>query len=526
MQGGSLTLGRHEDCDWQLPDPLRSLSRKHCTVEFYGGVWQVRDLSANGTRINSEADPVGSGLARQLRDGDRLLLGDYEIEVRIEEGMPTLSSPFGQVPASPFGGPEVMTGVFGPGANRGALGGGSNLGGGFGGARLPGLDDPPPYRPFEASPYEGRPYDPPPLDASPFRSALEASPFDDVQSDHAPAGASAYVPPVVLAGAAAPAATKPIPDNWFELEESQLRMRSPVAPPLSAPATARAEAAFPAPAMPPFSEPFPTPSPAAAHPPAPQPAPAVPPPPADVEFDFDLPLTPPVQAASALAPVAAAATPSPVFPPPAFPAAPVPASRGPAASADGAALASALNAFLSGADLPADMVVRASANPEEALRNAGALYRATVSAMRSLLIARGAVKREFRIEQTMIRTRENNPLKFSTSDEQAMAALLDPRTAALGAVQESVADLTGHQVAVMAATQAAARALLKELEPERLLAEDTGGGFLPGALEKRLWEAYKRRHAKLIEQFEDDLKSAFGTAFAKAYEDAVGRGKD
>jgi len=185
-----------------------------------------------------------------------------------------------------------------------------------------------------------------------------------------------------------------------------------------------------------------------------------------------------------------------------------------------------LAAFLEGAQLPADLVVRASANPEEALRNAGALLHATVGGMRSLLIARGTVKREFRIEQTMIRTRENNPLKFSTSDEQAMAALLDPRTAALAAVQESITDLNGHQVAVMAATQAAARALLKELEPGRLLAEDTGGGFFPGALEKRLWEAYKKRHAQLIEQFEDDLKSAFGTAFAKAYEDAVGRGKN
>jgi len=135
------------------------------------------------------------------------------------------------------------------------------------------------------------------------------------------------------------------------------------------------------------------------------------------------------------------------------------------------------------------------------------------------------VKREFRIEQTMLHTKENNPLKFAASDEQALAALLDPRTRSLQAMQESIDDLTSHQVAVLAATQSAARALLQRLEPSALEAEDTGGRKFLDSREKRLWETYKRRHAKLLEQFEDDFESAFGTAFARAYEQAVDKGK-
>jgi type VI secretion system protein ImpI/type VI secretion system protein len=192
----------------------------------------------------------------------------------------------------------------------------------------------------------------------------------------------------------------------------------------------------------------------------------------------------------------------------------------PAPSGDAAA---GLAAFLDGAGLPAAMAARAQQDPEAALRAAGAILRAAVAGMRALLIARADVKREFRIEQTMLRAANNNPLKFAATEEQALAALIDPRTSALPAMQETVDDLTAHQVAALAATQAAARALLARLAPAPLEAEDPGGGLLPGAKERRLWEAYKRRHAQLEEQFEDDFDSAFGKAFARAYEQATGR---
>jgi len=165
-------------------------------------------------------------------------------------------------------------------------------------------------------------------------------------------------------------------------------------------------------------------------------------------------------------------------------------------------------------------------DPDAALAAAGAVLRAAVAGLRALLIARADVKREFRIEQTMLRAAGNNPLKFAATDEAATAALLDPRTPALRAVQETVDDLSAHQVAALAATQAAARALLDKLAPAGLEAEDPGGGLMPGAREKRLWEAYRRRHAQLVEQFEDDFDSAFGKAFARAYEQATGKRHD
>lgn len=428
--GGELSLGRGAECDWPLQDPDRVLSKKHCVLEFFGGGWQVRDTSTNGTFVNHGAAPVGRDQVRPLMDGDRLRLGAYEIEVRIADDAaapgwgapppyrsePPASDPFA---ANPFAPPPS---------------------GGFGGASLPGTGAPPSTGGGGLLPD----------DFDPFGD--NAPPM----ADHAPSTAEAFlVPPSLPAGKAV------IPDDW----DLDLTPR-PAAPP---------------PAANPFAE-------------APRPPPVA-------------------QQPIVATPVAA--------PPVAAPPAPAPVSA-PAAGDAAASLA----ALLEGAGLPPAMAARAQQDPEATLRAAGSVLRAAIAGMRALLIARADVKREFRIEQTMLRATNNNPLKFAATEEQALAALLDPRTPALSAMQETVNDLTIHQVATLAATQAAARALLARLAPGALEAEDPGGGLLPGAKERRLWDAYKRRHAQLEEQFEDDFDSAFGKAFARAYEKAAGRRDD
>ena len=85
VAGGEFSVGRGPGVDWVLPDPERLLSKRHFAVAFRGGVWQLADTSTNGTFLNREGDPIGAGDVRSLRDGDRLRLGAYEIEVRLVE---------------------------------------------------------------------------------------------------------------------------------------------------------------------------------------------------------------------------------------------------------------------------------------------------------------------------------------------------------------------------------------------------------------------------------------------------------
>lgn len=59
VPGGEFSIGRGTDNSWTLPDPDRTLSRRHCVLAFRSGGWQLADVSANGTFLNREAEPLG-----------------------------------------------------------------------------------------------------------------------------------------------------------------------------------------------------------------------------------------------------------------------------------------------------------------------------------------------------------------------------------------------------------------------------------------------------------------------------------
>ncbi|PZW50997.1 FHA domain protein [Humitalea rosea] len=487
LPGGEMTLGRGAECDWPLLDPDRVLSKRHCTVEYLSGGWQVRDLSTNGTFLNGAGEPVGRDRVKPLQDGDRLRLGAYEIECRIEQeagqGAGAWSSagpdPMADAPSS-----DIFS------------------------ASLPGLS------PAGGTPGGGAPLLP--ADFDPF------APEDHgpVMPDHQPSTHDIFAPP---------RATMPdlLPDDWDAPVAPRPKAADPFAglpdpfadlPPEAAPARPS-----PAPAFPPAprANPMPDPlgDPFADLPPAPKAPPVAPPiaplvarpvaapPPAPPP-----PTAPPAFAADPFAADSFATVPPPMAPPTA------PVSAAPAAAPGG--LAEALALLHAAAGLPPPLP---GTDPTAALTAAGAALRASVGGLRALLIARADVKREFRIEQTMLRAAGNNPVKFAATEEAAVQALLAPRGAGPAAIRETVDDLTAHQVATLAATQAAARALLTRLAPTGVEAEVQGGGIMPGAREKRLWEAYRKLHQQVADQFEDDFDSAFGKAFARAYEEASRR---
>ncbi len=85
-EGGS--IGRSADNDWVLPDPERFVSSQHAVIESHGPEYVLTDTSTNGTFINQTDQPLGYGNRQKLIDGDRLLVGDYEIHVSIQEDAP------------------------------------------------------------------------------------------------------------------------------------------------------------------------------------------------------------------------------------------------------------------------------------------------------------------------------------------------------------------------------------------------------------------------------------------------------
>lgn len=259
-----------------------------------------------------------------------------------------------------------------------------------------------------------------------------------------------------------------LPDDWDQDPEPQAASKLP-------PATPRPTA--------PPATPRPT-----APPPAPQPIPAPP------------------------TPAAAIPTPAPAIPAPATP----PPSADPSDAAGFAA-------FAAGAGMAGTSV----ADPAATLAALGAAFRSVVSGLRRMMIARATIKGEFRIDQTMIRAAGNNPLKFSADDDDALAALLGtgrhggmPPAQALG---EALRDMRRHELAVAAAMQQAVREVLAELEPARVMREQTPGivDRLTGGHERRAWQRYAALHADMMRMLSDDFDSVFGRSFGRAYEAAL-----
>jgi type VI secretion system FHA domain protein len=204
-------------------------------------------------------------------------------------------------------------------------------------------------------------------------------------------------------------------------------------------------------------------------------------------------------------------------PPPAVPAPAAPTAQTPVPPED------LLAAFLRGAGVDA---VR-PADPAAAMEALGAAFRAFVSGLRQALVARFAIKREFRIENTMLKLTGNNPLKFATNDEDALLALLGVgRRSDMGAaeaVANALRDLRLHELATVSAMQAAVRGLLAEFDPARLrqAAERSGLNFVAAQKKAHAWDAFEALYGRTVEALADDFDSVFGKAFARAYERAL-----
>ena len=475
LSAGTLSIGRAPGNDWVLADPERHLSKTHCVLSVEDGRFMLTDLSTNGIFVNGAGTPTERGSRSALTGAGELRLGAHVI--RFREGAAPATSGAADSPAA-------FAAQNAPGADAG-------------------LDDslltPPGFAAAAAGFHHPLPPAGPASRADdPFDLATDTPARLDAEDDlfRPRAPAESWQGPSQRDDVDAPfqafAAPKPIaPANPAELDFDALIGDDP------------------------FS--LGTPSQAAPPPPAPIAAPAARSgPPAAHQFAAALPLAggaPPPAPISAPMPA-----PMPAAMPPAEPAPPVAATQGtPGAVADG------LAAFLAGAGMAE---LRTGTRPEaETLAAAGAVFRVLVEGLREVLMSRAAIKNEFRVEQTMLRARDNNALKFSVTPEEAMAALLLPDRPGykppLEAAREAFGDIKSHELAVMAGVQTALLGLLKRFDPaalEQRLQPGLLQTLLPAARKARIWELFCATYKDLAREAEDDFQSVFGREFARAYD--------
>jgi len=200
---------------------------------------------------------------------------------------------------------------------------------------------------------------------------------------------------------------------------------------------------------------------------------------------------------------------------------PAPTAPQPAPAADN----DVLQAFLRGAGLDHLRIDTQQAAAQ--MESLGRSYRLMVEGLIDVLRARTSLKGEFRMQQTLIRPLENNPLKFAPNADEALLLLLRHGNQAFMAPDQAIADsfddLKAHQLAVMAGVQAAIGHLLKRFEPTALQArlENPGGlaGLLAGSRQARYWQQFTELYQQIAGEAEDDFQDLFGREFSRAYEE-------
>ena len=188
-----------------------------------------------------------------------------------------------------------------------------------------------------------------------------------------------------------------------------------------------------------------------------------------------------------------------------------------------------LQAFLRGAGLDQLRIDKEQA--EAQMENIGRSYRLMVEGLIDVLRARSSLKGEFRMQQTMIRPVENNPLKFAPNVDEAMLLMLRHSSQAFmsadQAVHDSFDDLRAHQLAVMAGVEAAIKHLLQRFEPAELEARmgKPGGlsNLFSGSRQAQYWQQFTALYSQISREAQDDFQDLFGREFSRAYEEHSSR---
>ncbi|WFS68838.1 FHA domain-containing protein [Agrobacterium leguminum] len=81
FERGRRVIGRSRDCDWQIDDNERRVSKLHCTLSRDGEGFTILDQSANGTLVDGRL--LLEGESARLRDGSQINIGGQVFQVAI-----------------------------------------------------------------------------------------------------------------------------------------------------------------------------------------------------------------------------------------------------------------------------------------------------------------------------------------------------------------------------------------------------------------------------------------------------------
>ncbi len=169
-----------------------------------------------------------------------------------------------------------------------------------------------------------------------------------------------------------------------------------------------------------------------------------------------------------------------------------------------------------------------SVNRPEMMMTAGQVLREFVKGATALLASRANLKNAFRLDQTTVLPRHNNPMKFSENTNDLIKQLLvggeGDYLGAKDSIREVCRDLLNHQNAFLDAMNSAFLEFADRFEPDELqegFDRTLGGGLLSFMNKSKYWELYKDLYPIITEKGGGRFPQMFGEEFVKAYERQV-----
>jgi type VI secretion system protein ImpI len=181
--------------------------------------------------------------------------------------------------------------------------------------------------------------------------------------------------------------------------------------------------------------------------------------------------------------------------------------------------------FAAGAGIPEELLANMPAG--ELAQQSGQLLQLACMHIMAMLHARAEAKTLSRSgKRTMIKASDNNPLKFMPTAEEALCVMFGPKTKgyldAKSAIDSAFADLKMHQIASLAAMQAAVTQLFDDLSPEAIAkSAEAKKSLLPGGKSKQ-WDTYAERWATKAGRREHGMLGAYLELFAEQYDKLSG----
>lgn len=184
-----------------------------------------------------------------------------------------------------------------------------------------------------------------------------------------------------------------------------------------------------------------------------------------------------------------------------------------------------LNAFFQGAGVkPEDF--HPSLDPREVMLNAGQVLREFVNGTTEMLAGRTNVKCMFRLDQTTVLPRHNNPLKLAENAHDSMRQLLVGKKGEylgpVDSVKEVCSDIKQHQDAMLEAMLSAFREFSARFDPDEL--QDAfdqslkSKPFFNSRARKKYWELYRELYPIVTQPGNGPFPQHMGEEFVRAYE--------